>query len=147
MGSSEFAPTPMGGAAGQEGGPDGLVDNVSIATGHPAPDADLTVRQKVMNTTQSWSVSVGRLELDLSGYRARFGDRVLALNASQIEVLAILLVNRSRVCSRQELCEALNLYGARSIDEILSRLRRQVGEDFIKNVPNLGWIIDPEKLA
>ncbi len=123
------------------------MDLVGIPTGQQAHVADATVRQKVLNATQSWSVAVGRLEVDLSGYRAKFRDRLLALNASQIEVLAILLVNRSRVCSRQKLCEALNLYGARSVDEILTKLRRQVGEDFIKNIPNLGWIIDPEKLA
>ncbi|MEX0790541.1 MAG: winged helix-turn-helix domain-containing protein [Actinomycetota bacterium] len=99
-----------------------------------------------MTGSQPWAVKVGVLEVDLSSYRAAFRGRELDLNASQLEVLAILLANRSRVCSRLELSQATDLYGARTIDAILTRIRQQVGMDFIKNVHNMGWIIEPEKL-
>lgn len=100
-----------------------------------------------MTSSEPWAVKVGNLEVDLSSYRATFGGRELDLNASQLEVLAILLANRSRICSRSELSQATDLYGARTIDAILSRIRQQVGVDFIKNVHNMGWIIEPDKLS
>lgn len=90
-------------------------------------------------------VSAGGLEVDLVGYQARFHGRHLDLSTSELEVLAILVASR-RICSRTELSESLGLYGARTVDMILSRLRRQVGRTFIRNVHSLGWIVDASML-
>lgn len=108
--------------------------------------ADLPLRQQILTSPEPWSVKVGGLEVDLNSYRATFRGRELELNASQLEVLAILLANRSRICSRLELSQVTGLYGARTIDAILTRIRQQVGVDFIKNVHSMGWIIEPDKL-
>lgn len=91
-------------------------------------------------------IRVGQLAVDLGSYRASFRGRDLALTTSQLEVLALLLVNRNRVCSRRELSTALGLYGNRTIDVILSVIRRQVGTKFLRNVHSMGWIVDPREL-
>lgn len=92
-------------------------------------------------------IRVGQLCVDLGSYRATFRGRDLSLTTSQLEVLALLLVNRHRVCSRQELSAALGLYGNRTIDVILSVIRRQVGTSFLRNVHSMGWIVDAKELG
>lgn len=89
---------------------------------------------------------VGALELDLEGYRAFFDGRELSVSASQIEALNVLLANRGRVVSREELSSALGLARPRSVDVILSSLRREVGREFLRNVRSRGWIVVAEAL-
>jgi two-component system OmpR family response regulator len=89
---------------------------------------------------------VGALWVDLEGYRAAFGGRPLGLSRSQLELLAILLANRHRVVSRAELSEALGLSRGRSVDVLLSGLRREIGRDFVRNIRTRGWIVEPEAL-
>ena len=89
---------------------------------------------------------VGALHVDLDGYRASFQDRVLALTRSQLELLGILLANAQRVVSRSELSVALGLARGRSVDVLLSGLRREIGRDFVRNVRNRGWIVEPTAL-
>jgi len=91
-------------------------------------------------------LQLGLLELDTEGYRAYFDGKELALSASQMELLAILLSNQDRVVSRTELSKALGLARARSVDVILSSLRRELGRDFLRNVRNRGWIVIDEAL-
>jgi len=102
--------------------------------------------RSVLTVPGGGTIEAFGLQVDLGGYKATYGGRPLTLTASQIEVLAILLANRLRVCSRRELSQTLGLYGARTIDVMLSNIRSQVGVDFIKNVYNMGWIIDPARL-
>lgn len=102
-----------------------------------------------MELTESRSevstVTAGELEVDLIGYQARFNGRDLMLSTSELEVLAILLATR-RICSRAELSELLGLYGNRTIDMILSKLRQRVQRGFIRNVHSVGWIVDASRL-
>ncbi|MGH2809401.1 MAG: winged helix-turn-helix domain-containing protein [Actinomycetota bacterium] len=91
-------------------------------------------------------LTVGSLELDVEGYRAFFGGRELAVSASQMELLTILISNRGRVVSRIELSEALGLVRARSVDVILSSLRKEIGRDFVRNVRRRGWIVVADEL-
>jgi two-component system, OmpR family, response regulator len=95
---------------------------------------------------ESGEIEVGALHVDLEGYRADFEGRSLALSRSQFELLAILLVHRQRVVSRAELSEALGLSRGRSVDVLLSGLRRQIGRDFVRNVRNRGWIVEAGSL-
>ena len=92
------------------------------------------------------SLKLGALELDIEGYRAFFAGRELQLSASQMELMTLLVNNHSRVVSRDELSEALGLARARSVDVILSSLRRELGRDFLRNVRNRGWIVMEEAL-
>jgi len=91
-------------------------------------------------------LKLGALELDVEGYRAFFDGRELALSASQMELLTLLLSNKGRVVSRSELSKALGLARARSVDVILSSLRKEIGRDFLRNVRNRGWIVVADAL-
>lgn len=90
---------------------------------------------------------LGALEIDLAGHLATFQGRTLQLSSSQFELLAILVANHRRVVSRCELSERLGLERGRSVDVMLSMLRRQLGCDFVRNVRKRGWIVIPEALA
>lgn len=90
---------------------------------------------------------LGALELDVDGYRAFFEGRELCVSASQVEALNLLLSNQGRVISREELSLALGLARPRSVDVILSSLRREVGRDFLRNVRSRGWIVVAEALG
>jgi DNA-binding response OmpR family regulator len=90
---------------------------------------------------------LGALEVDLERYRATLYEKSLDLSPSQLEMLAILVANEGRVTSREELSKAVGLQRGRSVDVMLCTLRKQIGRDFIRNVRNRGWIIDPEVLV
>jgi DNA-binding response OmpR family regulator len=93
------------------------------------------------------AIGVGALWADLGSYRAEFEGRTLALSRSQLELLGILLANAQRVVSRAELSQALGLSRGRSVDVLLSGLRREVGRDFVRNVRGRGWIIQADALG
>jgi DNA-binding response OmpR family regulator len=93
------------------------------------------------------SIALGALRVDVESYRAELAGRHLDLSRSQLELLAILVANRHRVVSREELSEALGLARGRSVDVLLSGLRREMGRDFVRNIRNRGWIVEPEALA
>lgn len=93
------------------------------------------------------SFGLGTLEVDLESYQATFRNEPLALSTSQIEMLAILLANHGRVTSREELSQAVGLRRGRSVDVMLCSLRKELGRDFIRNVRNRGWIVDPDVLT
>lgn len=90
---------------------------------------------------------IGALEIDPSGYRARLSGRTLSLTPSQFELLAFLVTHRGRVVRREELAQAGHLEHARSVDVALSSLRRALGCDFLRNVRNRGWILEPVALT
>jgi DNA-binding response OmpR family regulator len=89
---------------------------------------------------------LGALEVDVVGYRASFAGRSLDVSRSQLELLAFLIANRQRVVSREELSEALGLARGRSVDVLLSGLRTTIRREFVRNVRNRGWIIEPQAL-
>jgi DNA-binding response OmpR family regulator len=93
------------------------------------------------------TLSMGALVVDLARYRVTRAGRPLALSRSQMELLAMLLANRDRVVSRAELSKGLGLARERSVDVLLSGLRRVIGEDFVRNVRNRGWIVEPAAFA
>jgi DNA-binding response OmpR family regulator len=93
------------------------------------------------------AIGIGALWVDLEGYRAEFAGRALPLSRSQLELLGILLANAQRVVSRAELSQALGLSRGRSVDVLLSGLRRAVGREFVRNVRGRGWIIEEAALG
>lgn len=92
-------------------------------------------------------VAVGALRIDLEAYRVTFAGGAIELSRSQVELLALLVANRRRVVSRDDLARALGLGRGRSIDVMLTGLRRALGRDFVRNVRSRGWILAPETLA
>lgn len=91
-------------------------------------------------------LELGTLAVDADGYRAWYAGRPLDLSRSQLELLAILIANAHRVVSRIELSSALGLVRHRSVDVMLSLLRKELGVEFVRNVRNRGWILAPELL-
>ena len=89
------------------------------------------------------TLSVGTLEIEPDAYRATLDGQTLALSPSQLELLRVLVVNIDRVVSRSELAKAARLEQAGSVDVLLSALRRLLGEHFVRNVRNRGWILEP----
>ena len=85
---------------------------------------------------------LGFLTIEPNAYRATLRGEVLALTPTQIDVLTTLAVHRNRVVTRNELAHAAEVE-ASSIDVLLSGLRRVLGEGFIRNVRNRGWILEP----
>ena len=93
------------------------------------------------------SVAVGLLEIEPGAYRATLAGRALPLSPSQFELLAFLVDNRNRVVTRDELAHAGHLEHERSVDVALSSLRRVLGREFVRNVRNRGWILEPSALT
>ncbi len=92
-------------------------------------------------------LTVGVLEVDLDAYACRLGGSALELTSSEIELLALLIINSRRVVDRRQLAEAIGLRQHRSVDVLLSSLRQKIGRDFVRNVRGRGWIIDIDKLG
>lgn len=88
-------------------------------------------------------LSTGYLEVEPMAYRATVRGRTLSLSPSQAELLAALVANRNRVLSRAELASVAGLEQPSSVDVVLSSLRRLLGEGFVRNVRNRGWILEP----
>lgn len=86
---------------------------------------------------------MGYLSVRPSAFLAQLHGRVLPLTSSQVELLAMLVANRDRVVTRCELAAAAGLEQERSVDVVLSSLRRLFGEPFVRNVRNRGWILEP----
>lgn len=102
--------------------------------------------ERAVPAKEAGKLVAGALVVDPAGYRASFEDRPLSVSRSQLEPLAILLANAHRVVPREEMSAALGLARTRSVDVMLSLLRREIGRDFVRNVRNRGWIIVPEAL-
>jgi DNA-binding response OmpR family regulator len=88
-------------------------------------------------------VSLGVLTVDPIAGTASLAGEMLDLSRRQLELLALLVSNHNRVVSRAELSDALGLQQARSVDVLLSRIRRTLGFGFIRTVPKRGWIVMP----
>jgi DNA-binding response OmpR family regulator len=92
------------------------------------------------------TLRAGELEIQPRAYRAALRGQLVPLTPSQIEFLDVLLTNRHRVVTRIELAKAAGLEQARSVDVVLSSLRRLLGEGFVRNVRSRGWILEPSAL-
>jgi len=112
------------------------------AAGGTHPPADVLVR------------AVGRLEIDVTGHRARFDGRSLPLTESEFRLLAALARHPGRAYSRFELLEAMHgadLEGfGRTVDAHVKNLRRKLEEagpglsGVVQTVYGVGYRFDDE---
>ena len=100
--------------------------------------------ETVADVTQ---VQIGHLVVDLASYRASLEGRDLHLSTSELELLGMLVVNPGRVLSRMELAAAVRAARARSVAVMLTRLRHELGREFVRNVRGRGWILDRASLG
>lgn len=87
---------------------------------------------------------VGDMRIDLERKRVTRAGQVLALTANEFELLALLLQNRERVLSRDEIMNALRGIDAdiysRAIDVLVSRLRQKLQRpELIRTVRGQGY--------
>lgn len=94
------------------------------------------------------SLRAGGLVLEPETRRATLGGAELALTTTEFELLRILMTSRGRVLSRDRLLQDLRGLDAdaydRSIDMLVSRLRKKLGDDsrsprFVKTVRGAGY--------
>ncbi len=96
-------------------------------------------------TTNLDTMSMGNLEVDPHAYTARFGGEEVELSATEIEILATLVANSSKVSSREELAQVIGLR-ERTIDVVISALRQKIAPELIRNVRGRGWILNRRTL-
>ncbi len=87
-------------------------------------------------------VILGSLMVDAVGNRITFGSQTMQLSHAACRLLAVLVANRHRVVSRGELAKLLDLRWERSVDVLVMKIRRTLGEDSVRTVRGRGWIID-----
>jgi DNA-binding response OmpR family regulator len=85
---------------------------------------------------------LGSLEVTPGAYRARLHGNDLPLTPAQVDLLAALVSNHYRVVTRAELARSARI-DQRTVDVVLTALRRVLGEGFVRNVRNRGWIVEP----
>ncbi|MHB8512762.1 MAG: winged helix-turn-helix domain-containing protein [Actinomycetota bacterium] len=100
-----------------------------------------------MKTEDDTTLIVGMLEVDIAAYTARFDGFELDVSSSQVELLALLIANRDRVLSREDIALGIGLRHARSVDVLLTMLRRSIGRNFVRTVRRRGWILDASALG
>jgi DNA-binding response OmpR family regulator len=88
---------------------------------------------------------LGSLEVVPGAYRATLGGTELQLTPAQVDLLVTLVANTDRVVTRAELARSARI-DQRSVDVVLTALRRVLGEGFVRNVRNRGWILEPDAL-
>jgi DNA-binding response OmpR family regulator len=97
----------------------------------------------VDDATAAVVLVAGSLVVDMRTRRAALAGRTLPLSPAQFELLGVLVANQDRVVSRAELARAAGLEQVGSVDVLLSSLRRLLGQRFVRNVRNRGWILQP----
>lgn len=101
---------------------------------------------RVRDESETSTVVVGELELDLLHHDARLDGRALALTAKEFDLLAYLARHAGRVCTHQMILNAVwgGEYGAEaeSLRVYVSRLRRKLEDSeghFLRTAPGVGY--------
>jgi two-component system OmpR family response regulator/two-component system response regulator RstA len=92
----------------------------------------------------------GKLHIDIPSRRVAFGETAIELTSTEFDLLVVLARRAGRVQERSRLVEELrgiNFHSFdRSVDVIVSRLRRKLsevtdGEELIKTVRGVGYLM------
>jgi two-component system, OmpR family, response regulator len=93
-------------------------------------------------------LSVRGIELDTRARTAAVDGVPVALTASEYRLLHLLMQNAGRVLSRQELAEQLYAEheerDSNTLEVLVGRLRRKVGEEVIRTRRGQGYLIEAE---
>lgn len=91
-------------------------------------------------------VSVGGVELDLAGRRARRDDAEIPITAREWAIVELLVARRGRLIARSEILESIwgdsSDAASASLDVIIARVRRKLGAGVIRTVRGEGYAID-----
>jgi DNA-binding response OmpR family regulator len=93
------------------------------------------------------TVRVGEVEIDLSTKVVTRAGDVVELTAREYALLESLMLEPGRIASRPELEERLygfdDAIGSNVVEVFVHKLRKKLGEDFIRNVRGRGYQIPP----
>lgn len=92
------------------------------------------------------TLQVGRVVVDLARSRVLVGDEPIPLSRTEFRVLAHLVRNETRVCTREELLVEIWGYApagsSNVVDVTMRRLRKKLGEaDIIETVRHAGYCV------
>lgn len=102
------------------------------------------------NTVMSEIVKVEGLELQIDNYIATYDGEVIDFTTKEFELLQLLLFNRGKVFSREELLTLIwgyDFFGdARNIDVHIKNIRKKLPIDIIKTVKGIGYRIESDRI-
>ena len=94
--------------------------------------------------------SAGDIEVDVSRHEARRAGRRLDLTSREFDLLAYLVRNAGRVCTRQMILDAVWGQGYSTdtghLRVYVHRLRQKLGDDeaqMLRSVPGIGYCLEP----
>lgn len=93
----------------------------------------------------------GELSLDPAARRVERAGQAVDLSPREFAVLQVLLENRGRVMSREQLEQAL--YGwdgeveSNALEVHIHHLRRKLGSELIRNIRGVGYVIEKPKVS
>jgi two-component system OmpR family response regulator len=93
-------------------------------------------------------LQIGRLRLDRAGQRAWAGEVALDLSARELAVLDILMTQRERVVTKEQIAAELGGedLGTNAIEVYVHRLRKKIEPSGVgvRTMRGLGYLIEPE---
>ena len=91
-------------------------------------------------------IHCGDLAFDVQSGTFTLAGAALALTAFEWRILSALMLRKGAVVSRTALAEAAYEHGVdadfKSMEVIIGRIRRKIGEDMIRTVRNQGYVLD-----
>ena len=92
-------------------------------------------------------LQIGNLRLDRTGQRAWAGDQPLDLSARELAVLDVLMSQRDRVVTKEQIAAELNgeELGTNAIEVYVHRLRKKIEPSGVgvRTMRGLGYLIEP----
>ena len=96
-------------------------------------------------------VAHGPLQFNLSSQRATLNGEVVPLTATETMLLELFMLNKNKVLSKNTLEEKIYSWDSKvqsdTVVTYIYRLRRKFGQDFIKTVYGLGYIMEEAEHA
>lgn len=93
-------------------------------------------------------VKIGALSYDRAARLVTVDGQAVALSATDLRVLDMLVAHRGRIVSKAEIEDRLARAGgdieSNAVEVYVSRLRRKLGRDLISTVRGLGYMIGPQ---
>lgn len=92
-------------------------------------------------------LTVGDIRVDTQALRAFKGENELSLSALEYRILVLLLKNRGRTVSREQIIDKIwdlagNYVNDNTLTVYIKRIREKVGEDVIKTVKGTGYRVE-----
>ena len=119
---------------------------------HSTKDAALVAELRALSREalpggRDEGLTLGELSIDFAGHEVRMSGHKVHLTHREFALLSFLVLNRGRVCKREELVAHLwadrRLSSDRTVDIHIYRLRTKLGAmpELIETIRNVGYVI------